>query len=471
MQKIFQELSHFFRRDFQDYSRQDYRDLSQGSRFTLLVMGMLLLIFGSFTAWRYFYESEQKQQMTRALTGLQSRILLLQTQIDAARQLLMLEDFQEIATHLAVNKQALVQVREPAKVREQERERAREQEQSQEAVRTDQGQNTAVSDHQEREGAAEAMMTDLLHAVTAQLAHDGLSLISMAPQKSSLALKHIGTAQQITSSQKPLINRRTQSQGGASAQRPAFSLSYLGALFVILPSISLHQDNPDLARMTLTLNVCGTQGALFAFLGNISRQARWVVESEQVSQLRTSRASECRETVFQVTLHFYPLKAASVLLSQKLPALISATGMNERDISDVHQFRLPYTIPHLQHYLATDGLAALDRWAQRSFEVQHSAALLGDITAFDLPFQGESLTGMNHREGQDQWQMQNEGETYFWRVGMRHKEMTLRGIVQVDARYLVLIEQGRGAIMLRPLDQLGLNIMKIESGGIAIILE
>lgn len=459
MQKIFQELSHFFRRDFQDYSRQDYRDLSQGSRFTLLAMGMLLLIFGSFTAWRYFYERDQKQQITRALTGLQSRILLLQTQIDAARKFLMLEDFQEIATHLAVNKQALVQVREPAKVREQE----------QEAVRTDQGQNTAVSDHQEREGAAEAMMTDLLHAVTAQLAHDGLSLISMTPQKASLALKNIGTAQQITSSQKPLINRRTQTQGGASAQRPAFSLSYLGALFVILPSISLHQDNPDLARMTLTLNVCGTQGALFAFLGNISRQARWVVESEQVSQPRTSRASECRDTALQVTLHFYPLKAASVLLSQKLPALISATGMNERDISDVHQFRLPYTIPHLQRYLATDGLAALDRWGQRSFEAQSSAALLGDITAFDLPFQGEP--DMNHREEQDQWQMQNEGETYFWGVGMRHKEMTLRGIVQVDARYLVLIEQGRGEIMLRPLDQLGLNIMKIETGGIAIILE
>ena len=425
----------------------------------LLAMGMLLLIFGSFTAWRYFYESDQKQQMTRALTGLQSRILLLQTQIDAAQQLLMQDDFQEIAAHLAVNKQELVQVREPAKDREQE----------QEAVRTDQGQNTAVSDHQEREGAGEAMMTDLLHAVTAQLAHDGLSLISMTPQKSSLALKHIGTAQQITSSQKPLINRRTQPQGGASAQRPAFSLSYLGALFVILPSVSLHQDNPDLARMTLTLNVCGTQGALFAFLGNISRQARWVVESEQVSQPSTSRASECRETVLQVTLHFYPLKAASVLLSQKLPALISATGMNERDISDIHQFRLPYTIPHLQRYLATDGLAALDRWAQRPFEAQSSAALLGDITAFDLPFQGEP--DMNHREEQDQWQTQNEGETYFWRVGMRHKEMTLRGIVQVDTRYLVLIEQGRGEIMLRPLDQLGLNIMKIETGGIAIILE
>lgn len=459
MQKIFQELSHFFRRDFQDYSRQDYRDLSQGSRFTLLAMGMLLLIFGSFTAWRYFYESDQKQQMTRALTGLQSRILLLQTQIDTAQQLLMQDDFQEIATHLAVNKQELVQVREPAKDREQE----------QEAVRTDQGQNTAVSDHQEREGAGEAMMTDLLHAVTAQLAHDGLSLISMTPQKSSLALKHIGTAQQITSSQKPLINRRTQPQGGARAQRPAFSLSYLGALFVILPSVSLHQDNPDLTRMTLTLNVCGTQGALFAFLGNISRQARWVVESEQVSQPSTSRASECRETVLQVTLHFYPLKAASVLLSQKLPALISATGMNERDISDIHQFRLPYTISHLQRYLATDGLAALDRWAQRPFEAQSSAALLGDITAFDLPFQGEP--DMNHREEQDQWQTQNEGETYFWRVGMRHKEMTLRGIVQVDARYLVLIEQGRGEIMLRPLDQLGLNIMKIETGGIAIVLE
>lgn len=425
----------------------------------LLAMGMLLLIFGSFTAWRYFYESDQKKQITRALTGLQSRILLLQTQIDAAQQLLMQDDFQEIATHLAVNKQELVQVREPAKVREQE----------QEAVRTDQGQNTAVSDHQEREGAGEAMMTDLLHAVTAQLAHDGLSLISMTPQKSSLALKHIGTAQQITSSQKPLINRRTQPQGGASAQRPAFSLSYLGALFVILPSVSLHQDNPDLTRMTLTLNVCGTQGALFVFLGNISRQARWVVESEQVSQLRTSRASECRETVLQVTLHFYPLKAASVLLSQKLPALISATGMNERDISDIHQFRLPYTISHLQRYLATDGLATLDRWAQRPFEAKSSAALLGDITAFDLPFQGEP--DMNHREGQDQWQTQSEGETYFWRVGMRHKEMTLRGIVQVDARYLVLIEQGRGEIMLRPLDQLGLNIMKIETGGIAIILE
>lgn len=455
MQKIFQELSHFFRRDFQDYSRQDYRDLSQGSRFTLLAMGMLLLIFGSFTAWRYVYESDQKQQMTRALTGLQSRILLLQTQIDAAQQFLMQDDFQEIARHLAVNKQELVQVRE--------------REQEQEAVRTDQGQNTAVSDHQEREGAGEAMMTDLLHAVTAQLAHDGLSLISMTPQKSSLALKHIGTAQQITSSQKPLINRRTQPQGGASAQRPAFSLSYLGALFVILPSVSLHQDNPDLARMTLTLNVCGTQGALFAFLGNISRQARWVVESEQVSQPSTSRASECRETVLQVTLHFYPLKAASVLLSQKLPALISATGMNERDISDIHQFRLPYTIPHLQRYLATDGLAALDRWAQRPFEAQSSAVLLGDITAFDLPFQGEP--DMNHREEQDQWQTQNEGEAYFWRVGMRHKEMTLRGIVQVDTRYLVLIEQGRGEIMLRPLDQLGLNIMKIETGGIAIVLE
>ncbi len=427
----------------------------------LLAMGMLLLIFGSFTAWRYFYESDQKQQITRALTGLQSRILLLQTQIDAAQQLLMQDDFQEIAAHLAVNKQELVQVREPAKVREQEQE--------QEAVRTDQGQNTAVSDHQEREGAGEAMMTDLLHAVTAQLAHDGLSLISMTPQKSSLALKHIGTAQQITSSQKPLINRRTQPQGGASAQRPAFSLSYLGALFVILPSVSLYQDNPDLVRMTLTLNVCGMQGALFAFLGNISRQARWVVESEQVSQLRTSRASECRETVLQVTLHFYPLKAASVLLSQKLPALISATGMNERDISNIHQFRLPYTIPHLQRYLATDGLAALDRWAQRPFEAKSSAALLGDITAFDLPFQGEP--DMNHREEQDQWQTQNEGETYFWRVGMRHKEMTLRGIVQVDTRYLVLIEQGMGEIMLRPLDQLGLNIMKIETGGIAIVLE
>ena len=429
MRNILKELGLFFRRDFQDYSRQDYGNLSRGTRFILLFFIMVLLIVGLFIAWRYFYESDKQQQIARTRAGLQSRITLLREEIDELQQFLMRDDFQALTETVEsfVEKGGALHDRGRDWVSERER-----------------------------------IDTALLHSVTAQLISDGLILFSMKPQREGLWLKR-EQEMPVRQPQKMSASRRAQSQ---SATQMLLRSSYLrlSDLFTEGPfstSGLSQQEAFDVERMSLTLNVCGHYAALMTFLGNIAHDKQWIVESQQIVEVPALQAQECRETPFLVILHFYPLVPTRGLLTLQLPALSTFNHLQNAGMP-INRFPLPHTMMALRHYLETQGSGIITRLHQAQAQARDKAR----YTTFDLPFLAPKWGEKTIEDDQSR----GESASYLWRVGTAHKGMTLRGIVQIDARYLLLIAQGKGEMRLLSIDDLPFNIVKIELDGVKIIL-